>query len=76
MCLSGAGVDVLPAGDQGEIAGNLAGLLEPERAGQREDSPAVVVEHLGGQVATVTVFSVSDSRSQSCLLAAASVIIW
>jgi len=75
MCLSGAGVDVLPAGGGGEVAGDLAGRLEPERAGRREDSPAAVVERVAGREATLTVSSVSDSESRSCLLAAASVIL-
>jgi len=75
MCLSGAGVDLLPAGGGGVVEGDLAGLLEPERAGRPEDSPAVVVERLGGREATLTVSSVSDSESRSCLLAAASVIL-
>jgi len=30
MCLSGARVDVLPAGGGGQVDGDLAGLLEPE----------------------------------------------
>jgi len=75
MCLSGAGVDVLPAGGGGEVEGDLARRLEPERAGRREDSPAVVVERVAGREATLTVSSVSDSESRSCLLAAASVIL-
>ena len=75
MCLSGAGGDVLPAGGGGEVEGDLAGLLEPERAGQPEDSPAVVVERLEGRQATLTVSSVSDSESRSCQLAAASIIL-
>jgi len=75
MCLSGAGVDVLPAGGGGEVEGDLAGLLEPERAGRPEDSPAVVVERLGGQEATLTVSSVSDPESRSCQLAAVSAIL-
>jgi len=48
MSLSVAGVDVLPDGGGGEVEGDLAGRLESERAGRREDSPAVVVERLGG----------------------------
>jgi len=63
MCLSGAGVHVLPAGGRGEVEGDLAGLLEPERAGRPEDSPAVVVQRLGGREATLTVSSLSDSES-------------
>ena len=74
MCLSGAGVDVIPAGGGGEVEGDLAGLLEPERAGRREDSPAAVVERVAGREATLTVSSVSDSESRSCLLAAVSAI--
>jgi len=75
MCLSGAGVDVLAAGGGGEVEGELAGLLEPERGGRREDSPAVVVERIVGGEATLTVCSVSDPESRSCLLAAVSVIL-
>jgi len=71
----GGGVDVLPAGVGGEVEGDLAGLLEPERAGRQDDSPALGVAPLGGQEATLTVSSVSDSESRSCLLAAASVIL-
>jgi len=33
MCLSGAGVDNLPAGGGGEVEPDLARLWEPERAG-------------------------------------------
>jgi len=75
MCLSGAEVDVLPAGGGGKVEGEMAGLLKPERAGRPEDSPAVVVERLGGREATLTMSSVSDSESRCCLLAAASVIL-
>jgi len=57
------------------VQGDLAGLLEPERAGRPDNSPAVVVARLGGREATLTVSSVSDSESRSCLLAAASVIL-
>jgi len=48
MWLSGAGVDVLLARGGGEVEGDLAGLLEPERAGRRQDSPAAVVERIAG----------------------------
>jgi len=75
MCLSAAGVDVLPAGGGGKDSGNLAGRLEPEQAGPRDDSPAAVVERVAGREATPTVSSVSDSESPSCLLAAVSVIL-
>jgi len=75
MCFSGAGVDVLPAGGGGEVSGDWAGRLEPEHGGQLEDSPAVVVERLGVREAILTVSSVSDSESPSCLLAAVSGIL-
>jgi len=75
MCLSAAGVDVLPAGGGAKDSGNLAGRLEPEQAGRRDDSPAAVVERVAGREATRTVSSVCDSESPSCLLAAVSVIL-
>jgi len=75
MWLSRAGVDVLPARGGGEVEGDLAGLLEPERAGRREDLAAAVVERVAAREATLTVSSVSDSESRSCLLAAVSAIL-
>ena len=52
MCLSGAGVHVLPAGGGGDVEGHLAVLLEPERAGRREESRAALVERVAGPEAT------------------------
>jgi len=54
------GVDNLPAGGGGEVEGDLAGLLEPQQGGYREDSPAAMVEPVAGSEATLTVSSVSD----------------
>jgi len=73
MCLSGARVEVLLARAGGEYSGDLAGHLEPERAGRQEDSPVAVVERVAGPKATITVSSDSDSVLRSCLLAAVSV---